>query len=43
MFKKAYYSFAMEKAPDDVKRYANFIAKSNEEDGVAEEILKLCV
>jgi Cof subfamily protein (haloacid dehalogenase superfamily) len=43
MFKKAYYSFAMEPAPDDVKMHAKFIAKSNAEDGVAEEINRLCV
>lgn len=41
MFKKAYYSYAMEHSPDEVKKHAKFIAKSNMEDGVAEEILKV--
>lgn len=42
MFKQAYYSFAMEHAPEDVKKHANFVAKSNKCDGVAHEILKIC-
>jgi Cof subfamily protein (haloacid dehalogenase superfamily) len=42
MFKQAYYSFAMEHSPEDVKKYANFVAQSNKCDGVAQEILKIC-
>jgi HAD-superfamily hydrolase, subfamily IIB len=42
MFKRAYYSFAMENSPEDVKREANFIAGSNKDDGAALEILKVC-
>jgi len=34
MFKAAYYSYAMGNAPEDVKKHANFIAESNNEDGV---------
>jgi len=34
MFKAAHYSYAMNNAPEDVKKHANFIAKSNNEDGV---------
>lgn len=34
MFKAAHYSYAMKNAPDDVKKHANFIAGSNNEDGV---------
>ncbi|NEZ46894.1 HAD family hydrolase [Clostridium niameyense] len=34
MFKKAYYSYAMENAPEDVKQNANFIAESNNNNGV---------
>lgn len=34
MFKTAHYSYAMENAPEDVKKHANFIAESNNEDGV---------
>ncbi|MCY6484823.1 HAD family hydrolase [Clostridium aestuarii] len=34
MFKVAQHSYAMENAPEDVKKSANFIAKSNDEDGV---------
>jgi Cof subfamily protein (haloacid dehalogenase superfamily) len=34
MFKTAHYSYAMENAPEDVKRHAKFIAKSNNDDGV---------
>lgn len=34
MFKVAHYSYAMGNAPEDVKRRANFVAKSNNEDGV---------
>lgn len=39
MFDYAYYSYAMENAPDDVKKKARFIAKSNLDNGVI-EILK---
>jgi Cof subfamily protein (haloacid dehalogenase superfamily) len=38
MMESAYYSYAMENAPDEVKKHANFIAKSNEENGVLEVI-----
>ncbi len=34
MFKVACYSYAMKNAPEDVKKHANFIAGSNNEDGV---------
>lgn len=34
MFKAAHYSYAMENAPEDVKKHANFIAQSNNENGV---------
>lgn len=43
MFKTAYYSYAMEQSPEDVKKHARFIARSNVEDGVAREINKLCL
>lgn len=43
MFKTAYYSFAMERAPDEVKKHARFIARSNVENGVAREIYNLCL
>lgn len=42
MFKFAKYSYAMENASDGVKAQANFIAKNNNNDGVIEEIKKLC-
>lgn len=35
MFKTAGYSIAMDNANDNIKKYANFITKSNDEDGVA--------
>lgn len=38
MFESAYYSYAMENAPDEVKEHARFIAKSNRENGVLEVI-----
>ncbi|WP_084156567.1 Cof-type HAD-IIB family hydrolase [Clostridium akagii] len=38
MFKVACYSYAMKNAPEDVKKHANFIAGSNNEDGVYNEI-----
>ncbi|GCD11947.1 Cof-type HAD-IIB family hydrolase [Clostridium tagluense] len=45
MFKAAHYSYAMENAPEDVKKHANFIAESNNEDGVynviASSLMKL--
>lgn len=41
MFKRAHFSYAMENAPEDVKRQANFRAKSNNEDGVIQVISKL--
>lgn len=34
MFNAAHYSYAMKNAPEDVKKHANFIAGSNNEDGV---------
>lgn len=39
MFKEAHYSYAMENAPEEVKKHASFIAKSNIENGVL-EVLK---
>ena len=41
MFKAAHYSYAMENAPEDVKKHANFIAESNNEDGVYNVIASL--
>lgn len=38
MLEEAKYSYAMENAPEDFKKHANFIAKSNEENGVLEVI-----
>lgn len=38
MLKEAYYSYAMENAPDGVKKHANFIASSNTEKGVIKAI-----
>lgn len=40
MFKVAHHSYAMENAPDDVKKNANFIAESNDKDGVYNVIYK---
>ncbi|MCB2294991.1 Cof-type HAD-IIB family hydrolase [Clostridium algoriphilum] len=41
MFNAAHYSYAMKNAPDDVKKHANFIAESNNEDGVYNVIASL--
>ena len=41
MFEYAFYSYAMENAPDDVKEKARFIAKKNSEKGVIEILNKL--
>ena len=41
MLKKGKYSFAMENAHEKVKRISNFIAKSNNENGVIEELKKI--
>lgn len=44
MMQKAYYSFAMENAHDDLKKVSRFIAKSNNNNGVVEaikEVLKI--
>ena len=38
MLSKAYYSFVMENANDDLKKHGNFIAKKNTENGVIEAI-----
>lgn len=38
MMQKAYYSFAMENAHDDLKKVSRFIAKSNNNNGVVEAI-----
>ena len=38
MMGKAYYSFAMENAHDDLKKASRFIAKSNNDNGVVEAI-----
>ncbi|AKA69710.1 HAD family hydrolase [Clostridium scatologenes] len=40
MFKAAYYSYAMENAPEDVKEHANFIAENNNNNGVYNVINK---
>lgn len=40
MFKEAYYSYAMENAPEDVKKHANFIAENNNKNGVYNVINK---
>lgn len=40
MLKKAHYSFVMENANEDMKKYGNFIAKSNKEAGVIQAIEK---
>lgn len=34
MMQQAYFSYAMENAHPDVKKVSNFLAKSNEENGV---------
>ncbi|GAA0076564.1 Cof-type HAD-IIB family hydrolase [Clostridium sp. CTA-5] len=43
MFKTAHYSYAMKNAPDDVKEHANFIAESNNDNGVYKVINELCI
>ncbi|WP_411678922.1 HAD family hydrolase [Clostridium thailandense] len=43
MFKRAYYSYAMKNAPEDVKEYANFIAESNNDNGVYKVINEYAV
>lgn len=40
MFSKAFYSYAMANSPEDVKKRANFIAPSNDENGVLQIITK---
>lgn len=40
MFKNAYYSYAMKNSPEDVKKCANFIADSNNNNGVYKIISK---
>ena len=41
MLKTAYHSYAMENAPKEVKLHANFVAKSNKENGVIDTIKKV--
>lgn len=41
MLNEAYYSYAMENAPDEVKKHARFIAKSNIENGVIQIIKEI--
>jgi len=41
MFKAAHHSYAMGNAPEDVKKHANFIAESNNDDGVYNVIVSL--
>ncbi|MDV4152200.1 Cof-type HAD-IIB family hydrolase [Clostridium sp. AL.422] len=41
MMEKAYYSFAMENAHDDLKKVSRFIAKSNNDNGVVEAIKEI--
>lgn len=38
MLQKAHYSFVMDNAVDDIKRYGNFIAASNKDNGVIKAI-----
>ncbi|MEF9992358.1 MAG: HAD family hydrolase [Romboutsia sp.] len=38
MLQKAYYSFVMENANEEMKQYGNFVAKSNHQNGVMEAI-----
>lgn len=40
MFKSAHYSYAMKNAPEDVKKHANFVAESNNDNGVYNVISK---
>ncbi|MGL4910126.1 MAG: HAD family hydrolase, partial [Cetobacterium sp.] len=41
MLKKGKYSFAMENAHEEVKKISNFIAKSNNDNGVLQELKKI--
>ncbi len=41
MLKKGRYSFAMENAHEEIKKISNFMAKSNNENGVIEELKKI--
>lgn len=41
MLGAGYYSYAMENAPQEVKKHARFIAKSNKENGVLEKIKEI--
>ncbi len=41
MLQNAHYSYAMENAPEGVKKHARFIAKSNKENGVVKAIRKM--
>jgi len=41
MLGAGYYSYAMENAPEEVKKHARFIAKSNKENGVLEKIKEI--
>ncbi len=41
MFQEAYYSYAMENAPEEVKKHARFVAKSNRDNGVVEKIKEM--
>ncbi|MGL4652217.1 HAD family hydrolase [Cetobacterium sp.] len=41
MLKKGRYSYAMDNAHEEIKKIANFIAKSNNENGVLEELKKI--
>ena len=41
MLKKGKYSFAMENAHEEIKKISNFIARSNNENGVLEELKKI--
>jgi len=40
MFKVAYHSYAMKNAPDEVKKYARFVAETNNNNGVYNAIKK---
>lgn len=41
MLKKGKYSYAMGNAHEEIKKISNFIAKSNNENGVLEELKKI--
>lgn len=43
MFKRAHYSYAMKNAPEDVKKHANFVAESNNDNGVYNVIHKYAI